>query len=151
MTITRLLRQITILLLCVTCTQLAFSQTKTISGKITDDKGNPLQGATVTVKGSKNGTSTDASGAFKLNVPATAKSITISSVGFTPQEIAIGDKETIDVSMVAATQALTDVVVIGYGTARKKDATGSVASIKAKDFKQGVVTSPDQLLQNKVA
>ena len=83
MTIKRLLRQFTLLSLCVILTQLAFSQTKTISGKISDDKGNPVQGATVTVRGSKTGTSTDASGAFKLNIPATAKTLVISSVGFT--------------------------------------------------------------------
>ncbi len=121
MTIKRLLRQITALMLCVTFTQIAFSQTKTISGKISDDKGNPIQGATVTVRGAKTGTSTDASGAFKLNVPATAKTLVVSSVGFTQQEISIGDKETFDVSLVASSQSLTDVVVIGYVTVQLKE------------------------------
>jgi len=151
MTIKRLLRQFTMLSLCVLLTQIAFSQTKTISGKISDDKGNPIQGATVTVRNSKSGTSTDASGAFKLNVPATAKTLVISSVGFTQQEISIGDKETFEVSLVASTSTLNDVVVVGYGTARKKDLTGAVASVSSKDFNQGVVAAPDQLLTNKVA
>jgi len=151
MTIKRLLRQITAFMLCVTFTQIAFSQTKTISGKISDDKGNPIQGATVTVRGSKTGTSTDASGAFKLNVPATAKTLVISSVGFTQQEISIGDKETIDVSLVASSQALTDVVVIGYGTAKRKDLSGSFSTVSAKNLSAVPSGTPDQLLQGKVA
>ena len=151
MTIKRLLRRFTLLMLCVILTQIAFSQTKTISGKISDDKGNPIQGATISVRGSKGGTTTDATGAFKLNVPTTAKTLLISSVGFAQQEISIGDKETFEVSLVASTQSLSDVVVIGYGTARKKDITGSVTSVKAKDFNQGVIASPDQLLQGKVS
>ncbi len=150
MTIKRLLRQFTLLLLCVILTQIAFSQTKTISGKISDDKGNPIQGATVTVRGSKAGTSTDASGTFKLNVPASAKTLVISSVGFSQQEIAIGDKETFEVSLVASTSTLNDVVVIGYGTSQRKDVTGSVASVRAKDFNKGVV-SAEELLIGKVA
>jgi TonB-dependent starch-binding outer membrane protein SusC len=150
MTIKRLLRQFTLLLLCVILTQLAFSQTKTISGKISDDKGNPIQGATVTARGSKGGTSTDASGAFKLNVPATAKTLVITSVGFTQQEIGIGVKETFDISLVPSSQSLTDVVVIGYSTAQRRDVTGSVASVKAKDFDKGAI-APEELLIGKVA
>ncbi|MBS1946884.1 MAG: TonB-dependent receptor [Bacteroidetes bacterium] len=151
MTITRLLRQITLLMLCVIMTQLAFSQTKTITGKITDDKGNPIQGATITVRGSKVGTSTDASGAFSLNVPANAKTLVISSVGFSEQEIAMQGKESFDVSLVAAASSLSDVVVVGYGTARKKDLTGAVAKVGAKEFNQGVVTNPIAQIQGKVA
>ena len=146
MTIKRLLRQITALMLCVTFTQIAFSQTKTISGKkISDDKGNPIQGATVTARGSKSGTSTDASGAFKLNVPATAKTLVVSSVGFTQQEISIGDKETFDVSLVASSQSLTDVVVIGYGTAKRKDLSGSFSTVTAKNLNAVPAGTPDQL------
>ncbi|HXB45206.1 MAG TPA: SusC/RagA family TonB-linked outer membrane protein [Puia sp.] len=150
MTIKRLLRQFTLLLLCVILTQIAFSQTKTISGKIFDEKGVPIQGATVTVRGSKAGTSTNVSGAFTLNVPATAKTLVISSVGFTQQEIAIGDKESFEISLAASTQSLTDVVVIGYGSAQRKDVTGSVASVKAKDFDKGAI-APEELLIGKVA
>ncbi len=139
------------LLLCVLITQIAFSQTKIISGKVSDDKGNPVQGATVTPRGYKTGTSTDASGMFKLSVPATAKTLLITSVGFTQQEVSIGDQASFDVSLVSSSQSLSDIVVIGYGSARKRDLTGSVASVKAKDFNQGAITSPDQLMQNKVA
>ncbi len=139
-------------LLCVFLTHFSFSQTtKTITGKVTDDKGGPIQGATVTARGSRAGTSTDASGAFRLVVPATASALTISSVGFSQQEISIGDKSSFDVSLLPASTALTEMVMIGYSSARKKDVTGSQASVKAKDFNQGAITSPDQLLQSKVS
>ena len=151
MTIKRLLRQFYLLMVCVIFTQIAFSQTKTITGKVLDDKGNPVQGATITIRGSKAGTSTDANGAFSLNVLATARTLVISSVGFSQQEISLsGVTGPISVSLVPSTQSLSDVVVIGYGTARKKDLTGAVASISAKDFNQGPVGGPDQLLVNKV-
>ncbi|HVU58706.1 MAG TPA: SusC/RagA family TonB-linked outer membrane protein [Puia sp.] len=152
MTIQRLLAiKVSTLLLCVLFTLTAFSQTKTITGKVTDDKGNPVQGATVTPKGSKGGVSTAADGTYKLTIPATAKAIIISSVGFTQQEISIGEQTTVDVSLVTAQSNLNEVVVIGYGTARKKDLTGSVSTVSSKEFNTGVITSPDQLLQNKVS
>ena len=151
MTINRLLARFALLFLCVVFTQIAFSQTKLITGKILDDKGSPVQGATVTAKGSKSGTSTDAAGAFSLNVPAGVKTLVVSSVGFTQQEVNIADKSSVSVSLVSSTQSLTDVVVVGYGTSRKKDLTGAVVSVQAKDFNQGIVASPDQLLEGKVA
>jgi len=147
----RLLKRITVLFLCVSFTQLAFSQTKVITGTITDDKGAPVQGATVSVKGAKGGTTTDANGAFSLTVGAAAKSLVVSSVGYNQQEIPFGSSDTYKVVLASASQSLNDVVVIGYGTARRKDVTGSVASLKPKDFNQGTIYSPDQLLQGKVS
>jgi iron complex outermembrane receptor protein len=151
MTITRLLKRFTSLLICVTFTQLAFSQTKTVTGTVTDDKGAPVQGASVVVKGSRSGTTTDATGAFSLNVPSSAKTIVVSSVGFNEQEVDISSSSTVSVALVSSTQSLNDVIVIGYGTVKRKDATGSLTTISAKEFNQGVITSPDQLLQNKVS
>ena len=78
----RLLKRIAVLFLCVSLTQLAFSQTKVITGKVTDANGAPVQGASVSVKGSKGGTTTDANGAFSITVSSTASSLIISSVGF---------------------------------------------------------------------
>jgi len=152
MTINRLLaKAATLLLLCVLFTQTAFSQTKTITGTVTDDKGAPLIGATVTAKGSKVGTSTDASGSFKITLPPTSSTLTISSVGFASQDIRITDQTTVQVSMVAAQNNLNEVVVIGYGTVRRRDLTGSVTTVTSKEFNKGVITSPDQLMQNKVS
>jgi TonB-linked SusC/RagA family outer membrane protein len=152
MTIQRFLaRMASFALLCVLFTQTAFSQTKTISGTVSDEKGSPLQGATVTVKGSKGGVTTGADGTFHLTASATARTLVISSVGFTQQEVAIGDQTSITVALITSNVSLNEVVIIGYGTARKKDLTGSVTTVSSKEFNQGVITSPDQLMQNKVA
>ena len=150
MTIQRLLtKAVSFILLCVLLTQTAFSQTKTISGKVTDDKGAAVQGATVTVKGTKVGASTAADGSFTLAAPASATTLVISSVGFSSQDVAIAGQSSLSVSLVPTQANLNEVVVIGYGTARRKDLTGAVASVQAKDFNQGTIASPDQLLQNK--
>jgi len=102
------------------------------------------------VKGTKTGVNTNADGAFTISAPPTA-TLVFSSVGFAAQEIAIGNQTSITVSLVTTQSNLNEIVVIGYGTVRKKDATGSLVSVKAKDFNQGVINSPDQLLQGKVA
>ena len=137
-------------LICVLFTQSAFSQTKQITGKVTDDKGSPVVGASVSAKGSKSGAATHTDGSFIINVPLSVTSLIISSVGYSQQEISLGDQTTVTVALVASTQSLNDVVVIGYGTVRRKDVTGAVASVQAKDFNQGQVSAPDQLLTNKV-
>ena len=150
MTIKRLLEKIALLAICVLVTQFAFSQNKVISGKVTDNGGNPVQGATVSVKGSKTGTSTDASGNFKLSVPANTSTLVISSVGYSKQEISVSGQNEVSVALATTNANLNEIVVTGYATARRKDLTGSVASIQAKDFNKGVVTNPDQLLEGKV-
>ena len=151
MTQNRLLAKFILPLLCVLLTQIAFSQNRIVTGKITDDKGSPVQGATVTVKGSKSGTATDANGSFRLSVDQNASTLVVTSVGFGRQEVDIAGKTEVTVGLVATNASLNEVVVVGYGTARKKDLTGAVASVTAKDFNKGVVTNPDQLLEGKVA
>ena len=128
------------------------AQNKTISGKVSDAKdGSALTGASVVVKGSKVVAQTGADGTFKLSVPAAASSIVVSSVGYASQNVDIQNKTSVDVALAATSDNIGEVVVIGYGTSRKKDLTGSIASIKAKDFNQGPITTPDQLIQGKVA
>jgi TonB-linked SusC/RagA family outer membrane protein len=128
------------------------AQDRTVTGKITDSKsGNPVEGASVIPKGTSKGTSTNASGDFSISVPGNVNTLVVTSVGFGRQEVSIGSDNTANVLLDAIGQDLNAVVVVGYGTARKKDLTGAVATLQAKDFNQGVVTSPDQLLQNKVA
>jgi iron complex outermembrane receptor protein len=148
----RWVRGLSILLLCMFLGSSIQAQERVITGKITDSKeGTPIIGATVTVKGTTIATSTEVDGTFRLGgVPANAQTLVITSVGFTTREVAItGDQ--INITLTSADDALNEVVVVGYGTARKKDLTGAVASVKAKDFNKGVVTAPDQLLQGKVA
>lgn len=129
----------------------SFAQVKTITGKVSDDKGNAIAGATVTVKGSaSNGTSTDTAGHFSLQAPAGAKQLQVSSIGFGSQTISIGSGSNLSITLTSEGTALNDVVVVGYGTARRKDVTGSVASISAKDFNQGNITTPMDQVQGKV-
>jgi TonB-dependent starch-binding outer membrane protein SusC len=128
------------------------AQNKTVSGKVTDAKdGSPLAGASVVVKGSKTGSQTGADGSFKISIPASATTLVVSSVGFGSQNVEIQGKTSVDVSLAATSDNIGEVVVIGYGTARKKDLTGAITSVKAKDFNQGPITTPDQLIQGKVA
>src|SRR5450432_4241629 len=112
MTTKRLLLKISFLLLCVSFTQLAFSQTKVITGTIIDDKGAPVQGASITVKGGgRGGTTTNVSGEFSLTVPGNANTLVVSSVGFNRQEIDITAKSAVSVTLIASSQALNEVVV----------------------------------------
>ncbi|MET0635601.1 MAG: SusC/RagA family TonB-linked outer membrane protein [Chitinophagaceae bacterium] len=129
-----------------------FAQNKTITGKITDSKNEPVIGASVVAKGSTTGTSTNTSGDFALLVPEGINTLVVSSVGFATIDVDITGKTSVTVSLAdAAGNDLNEVVVIGYGTARKRDLTGAVASVTAKDFNKGVYTSPDQLIQGKAA
>ena len=99
---------------------------------------------------SKGGTTTDATGAFTLTVPANAKSLVVSSVGFNQQEIDITDKSAVSITLTTSSTALNEVVVTGYGTARKKDLTGAVSQISSKDFTTGNLANPAQLIAGKV-
>jgi iron complex outermembrane receptor protein len=153
MTLNRLLAKSS-LFLCgfLLATLVGYSQTRQISGKVTDSKdGSPIANASVTVKGTKTGTTTDASGSFKLNVTGSSATLVISSVGFNRIEVSVGDQTQLDVSMVGSAAALTEVVVVGYGTQRKKDLTGAVATVSSKDFVKGALQTPEQLIAGKVA
>lgn len=127
-----------------------FAQQRTITGRVTDNTGAPVAGATVTVKGTNIATSTGSDGTYRLNVPESAGTLVISAVGYGNVESAITGS-TVDVGLATSQSNLNEVVVVGYGTARKRDLTGSVASVKSKDFNQGVFASPDNLIQGKVA
>src|SRR5579862_2008912 len=114
------------------CFLQTMAQQRTVTGTVTSKDGTPLADASVTVVGQKNGVRTAADGTFSIVVPANAKQLQISYVGSETQKVDVSSASTVSVTMVASTQSLTDVVVIGYGSARKKDLTGSVSSIKAK-------------------
>ena len=136
-------------LLLMGCLQL-LAQTRTIKGVVTDaQNGEALIGATVIVEGDKSGTVTDFDGNFSLQVPSSARKVKISYIGYIDQQVAISDN--MQVKLESDSKALADVVVIGYGTARKSDLTGSVATVKAKDFNKGLVSSPEQLINGKVS
>lgn len=151
MKVKRLVRLLIIQLLFLSVFHYAIAQNRTISGTVSDDKSNPVQGASVSVKGSSAGTATDNAGRFSLAVPASAKTLVISNVGYNNQEVTVSGKNAINVTLVSASQTLNDVVVIGYGTARKREVTGAIATVTAKDFQQGNITTPEQLIAGKVA
>jgi len=126
---------------------------QTVTGRITDAaSGAPLAGATIALKKSKRTTTSDADGHFSISVINEKSILVISYIGYTEQEVAIENKTVLDIKMaVAASSDLQQVVVVGYGTQNKKDVTGAVKSIKAESFNRGIINSPEQLLQGKVA
>ncbi len=132
--------------------QISLAQNKTISGKVTDSKdGSPMQGVTVSVKGTRTAVQTNAEGAYTLSIPADATTIVFSSVGFGIQEVSIDGKTLMNVSLVNSNTSMGEVVVVAYGTRRKTDLTGAVTAVTSKDFQKGNINSPEQLLQGKVA
>ena len=144
------LTKLTMSLLVIIGMSAAVFAQKTVSGKITDaTNGEALIGANVLVKGTNDGTITDIDGSYSLKA-AEGQVLVFSYTGYSDQEITVGTSSTIDVSM-SAGALLDEVVVVGYGTVKKKDATGSVASIGTRDFQKGIVVSPEQLMQGRVA
>ncbi|GGM96415.1 SusC/RagA family TonB-linked outer membrane protein [Dyadobacter beijingensis] len=130
----------------------AFSADKKITGKVLDSKdSSPLPGVNVLIKGTGVGTSTDASGNFEINVPNESSVLVFSFVGFTSQEITVGNQSAIEVGLVSDSKALNEVVVIGYGTVRKSDLTGAVATIKGEQLMDKPVPNVSQALQGKIA
>lgn len=127
------------------------AQGSTLTGKVIDKSGIGLPGVTIQVKGANRGTTTDGTGAFRLaDVPAGA-TLVFSSIGYTTQESAVGNRTEINITLEDDAKSLSEVVVVGYGTQKAKDATGSVVAIGAKDFNKGVIASPEQLLQGRAA
>lgn len=131
------------LLLCSTAVMAQSQKT----GVITDSNGEPLVGVTVMEQGTKNGTVTDANGRYRITTTKPGAKLTISYVGYADQVITPGRS----VSMKEDDATLNEVVVVGYGTMRRKDVTSSITTVEAKDLNQGVYTDPASLLQGKVA
>lgn len=129
----------------------AIAQDIAVSGRVTSsDDGSTLPGVTVQVKGTQRGTTTDAQGSYRLNVPANG-TLVFSFIGYTSQETAIGNRSTVDVKLTGDSQQLSEVVVTGYGTQQRRDVTGSVGTIKGDGVKNIAVPSFDRYLQGQVA
>ena len=128
------------------------AQQKTITGKIVaQENKEPLQGVTVSIKGSSTAVTTNKDGVFSIVVPSNESVLEITYVGYSPQEMQVGNQTNVTVSLVNAENKLGEVVVVGYGTQRKRDVTGSMTSLKPDDFNKGVVLTPQQLLQGRAA
>jgi TonB-dependent starch-binding outer membrane protein SusC len=128
------------------------AQEKTISGKVTDEGGNPVGNASVIVKGTKIGTVTKQDGSFLLKIPSTAITLTISSVSYETQDITIGSNTIFDVKLKPSSNPLNEVVVVGFTTARKKrDEAGAISSVRANQLENLPNLSVDKALQGKAA
>lgn len=129
----------------------AQTQNRTIKGCITDaNNKEPLMGATITLDGGKTGAVTDLDGNYTLIVPAGTKQITVSYIGYIAKTVQLNG-DVINITLDSNDKQLGEVVVVGYGTARKSDLTGSVATVSAKDFNKGSISSPEQLINGKVS
>ncbi len=129
-----------------------YAQTaRQVTGKVLDGTGGGLPGVTVIVPGTTTGTGTDGNGNFQLQVPATATKLSFSFVGYATQTVDITGRNTLTVTLKDDAQALTDVVVVGYGTVQKSDLTGAVSALGAKEFNKGTFTSPEQLVQGRAS
>ena len=131
----------------------AQSPTRTITGTVKDAQGQPIPGASIVARGQKTGIVSDAQGHFILSLPTSASSIVISYIGYVSQEISLRDgRSAIEVALQASKATdLDEVVVVGYGTQKRRDLTGSVSSVKGNDFKDQPVTSVTAALQGRAA
>ena len=123
-----------------------------VRGKVTDNETNEgLPGVSVVVKGTTQGTTTDAGGNYQLVVPGPDNALVFSYIGYTNQEAVVGSRSTVDIRLLPTTKSLSEVVVVGYGTVKRSDLTGSVTSVPVADVKKLVLTSPDQAIQGQAA
>ena len=141
------LRRLMTMLLCFV-TIGAMAQV-TVQGVVSDPTGEPLIGASVVEKGKQNGTVTDIDGKFQLKVPNANATITVSYVGYLTQDIKLGGRTTVDVTLKENSEALNEVVVVGYGQMKKSDLSGASASIGEAAMKGSVITNLDQSLQGR--
>lgn len=150
----QLLQKVSFLVFCMLAmaySEKAIAQQTQVTGKITEaETGEAIPGASVLIKGTTRGVVTDIDGNFNIDAE-TNSVLVISFVGFSTIEEPVNNRSVINVSLESEAQALTEVIVVGYGTQEKKEITSAVTSVKAEDFNQGTVNDPRQLLQGKVA
>ena len=124
---------------------------RSVSGTVIDELGEPLIGASVTTPGVAGGVTTDIDGNFTIRVTAGVKQLTFSYVGYTTQTVDIPASGPLNVTLRPSSESLQEMVVIGYGTQKKNDLTGSVSAVSEKDFNKGVISSPEELINGKIA
>ncbi|WP_309560894.1 SusC/RagA family TonB-linked outer membrane protein [Christiangramia sp. SM2212] len=126
------------------------AKAQTVSGTVTDESG-PLPGATVSIKGTSTGTTTDFDGNYTINNVPEDATLMFSFVGYVTQEVQVNGRSTIDINLETDAAELDEVVLIGYGTTTVRDATGSVSAVTAEEFNKGNIASPEELIQGKTA
>lgn len=146
------MRSIMSLLLMMLLTLAAHSQTRQVTGTVTDDKeGTPLSGVSVTVRGSNIGAQTDTAGNFSINVPASARTLVFSIVGFASKEVSLTSTNNYSVTLSSDASGLEEVVVVGYGTQRRRDVTAAISVIGGEEVRNAPVQSFDQALGGRAA
>ena len=130
---------------------MAAAQSKTITGAVVDETNEPVIGAVVKVSETTLGTTTDIDGKYSIDLPEGRNQLEFSFLGYETQIVVVTDNRVVNIKLEPKAQLMTEVVVIGYGTQLKKDLTGTVSSVSSKDFNQGLIGSPEQLINGKVA
>ena len=144
-------KRLLLLLVLLFTIHFTYAQRATVTGKVTDEKGAPLPNVSVLVKGTSNGVTTGVDGNYSIAVPNKEAVLIFSFVGLRTQEITVGDNTALNVQMSGSATQLNDVIVVGYGTQRKKETTAAITSVSAEQFNKGNVSNTAQLLQGKVA
>lgn len=129
----------------------AFTQEKTITGKVVGADGTPLPGVSIVIKGTTTGTITDLDGNYSITVSDASNILVYSFIGFKTVEEEVGDRTTLDITLNEDLMELDEIVVVGYGVTKKSDLTGAMASLKEEDFNTTIGASPEQLIQGRVA
>lgn len=127
-----------------------FGQEKVVTGRVTDPAGAGVSGVSITLKGTSRGTTTGEDGSFSISVPENG-TLVFSSVGFSSQEFPVAGISSLNVNLQSTAGNLNEVVVVGYGTQRRRDVSGAITTISSKDFVKGQITTPEQLIAGKVA
>ncbi|MFC0656495.1 SusC/RagA family TonB-linked outer membrane protein [Mongoliitalea lutea] len=141
-----------LLLMCVMVqSSLSYGQTRTVSGTVSEDNGDPIIGATVQIKGTTIGTVTDIDGRYTLSIESSNPVLVFRSVGFKNQEVALGNQSVVNVTLDRDVSSLNEVVVVGYGTQRRSDLTGSVSSVKSEELTAFPAINVAQALQGRAA
>ncbi len=128
-----------------------YDAVKTVSGKVTDENDEAIPGVNIVIKGTSQGTISDVNGQFSMEVPDEDAILVFSYIGYTPEEIAVGNRSVLDISLMPDITSLKEVVVVGYGTQKKADVTGAVSTISIKDFKDQPVTTVSSAMQGRMA
>jgi TonB-dependent starch-binding outer membrane protein SusC len=151
-TLGNLIRKLVFSILALASANLVNAQERVVTGKvISGEDQQPIPGVNVIEKGTSNGTVTDADGKFKIQVTSAGSILIFSYVGSVTQEITVGDQTEIAAQLLPDAKILTELVVVGYGTQKKSDVTGAIASVKSEDFNKGAFTNAGELLQGKLA
>jgi hypothetical protein len=146
-----LLLQLTAVIVSMLVCMNSYAQGRRITGTVSDERGAALSGATITAKGGAALGTTDTTGKFSITLPSNVSAITITYVGMQPKDVSVtGGTDNYTVTLTSSSTSLSDVVVVGYGTARRRDVTGAVSTVKARELTQVGTSDPVQAMQGRV-